>query len=148
MIENLASVSSGIILSVCAILGLVAKFFFDLNKNKSFENQFSAITVKVDALWEVYMMDAVREARVSRLTQSHSPDSPTEEFNNIFNGRLREIIIEDLKLMKYNTKYDQTDLIIFNIWEKHRDALGQFCESHDMKISSLLGAIKSLINEI
>lgn len=147
MIDDAALISQ-LSLSITAIIGLGVKIFVDSNKNKSNDKKQGALELKVEALWEIYMMDAVKEARSNKLTQHNSADIPTEEFYSIFNGDLRKNIENDCKLMKQSTPIDKTDEIVVNIWMKYKTELGQFSESHEMTLRSLFGSIRALINEL
>lgn len=103
-----------------------------------------AIELKVNTLWEVYAMDAMRMARRENLVNRQSKIYPTPKllaiFGDMFDGIQKEIQARRGKLNGYN--------LAAEIWNRHNSALLQrISEREDVSAAAIFGALIALCAE-
>lgn len=140
---------AGILVATISVIGLAFKIYIDGVRGKDRDRQqekdrahLSEISVKVNALWEIYGMDAIREARNIGLTQRNSPETTTEYFNSIFNGELKRNVEKFIKENQYRLP---KDAIPTECYITYRKEFGQFAQFNDLSLKAVFGALQTYI---
>lgn len=103
------------------------------------DNRFTEHAVKLDLLWDVYIRDAVRDAREIGLTRKNSPMQITERWDEIIPEELRKRIDRDIAywVAELRSPYDAS----IEVYRKHKEALGLIAEEEDIRNTAIIGTL-------
>ena len=110
--------------------------------NSKSDTRLAKLEVKVDTLWEVYAMDAMKAARTQGFIERKSPAKPTPKWNGVIGEKLGLIILQEIQERKkqHLNSYD----IAVEIYYKHKESLKIICQEKDVPISVIFGTILEL----
>ena len=103
--------------------------------------QLSVVKSRVDDLWSLYIMDAVKERLSSGLTQKNSPETATGLFSKAIPLDLTTSIVSDIKSTKKKSDIDLTA----ELWFKYKKDMISISEATGISPKALLGALHYLI---
>lgn len=102
-------------------------------------NKLTEHSVKLNLLWDVYIRDAVRDAREIGLTQKNSPMQITEKWDEIIPEDLRKELDRDIAYWtaRLRSPYDAS----IEVYRLHRDELVLIAEEQDIRNTAIIGAL-------
>ena len=95
---------------------------------------------KIDTLWDIYGVDAIREARMSGLTERHSRESPTRKWDESLPGALRDRIAAEIEQRRSLEHSDRCVQVMSVLIEDLKSA----ARETGLSLSSLFGVIQVL----
>lgn len=100
--------------------------------------------LKVSTLWEIYVEDAVRNAKRTGYVASQSRVSPTEKLEEVLDLELQEQIRADAaRLSEYiSSPYD----IAIEVWSMHKQEVVSGARKADIPVSAIWGSIVVIIS--
>jgi len=102
--------------------------------------------LKVTTLWEIYVEDAVRNAKKNGFVASQSRVAPTAKLAEVLDEDVQEQIrIDADKLSRYiSSPYD----IAIEIWSMHKKELVNGARKADMPVSAIWGSVVVIISNV
>ena len=129
--------SETLLIAVITFIGSVVVAY--ITARTEISNKLTEHGVKLDLLWDVYIRDAVKDARESGLAQRNSPLQITEMWNDIVPEELRKQIHRDIIywLARLKSPYDAS----IEVYRIHRDALVLISEKYDIRNTAIIGTL-------
>lgn len=129
--------SEGLLIAIIgAVVSIAAAY---ITARTEITRQLTEHAVKLDLLWDVYIRDAVKDARESGLAHKNSPVQITEQWNEMVPEELREQIRKDIIywLARLRSPYDAS----IAVYRQHKDALVLIAEEHDIRHTAIIGTL-------
>lgn len=132
------------IVIIQGVFGIIAAYITtQLTLKRSIGETLVVLKDRMDVLWDIYVKDALREARRASLVQENSPLTVTEEWHKLISPELREKIDKFIEWHKASTK----DAILREVIKEFLNDLYLVAIEKDVTISSLVGALSVYIGE-
>ena len=106
-----------------------------------FRERFARLEVKADALWDIYGLDAIREARMGGLTERRSNEVPSAKFLSMIPISVRHNIEYMISLR--HPQLSASDLTL-EVWVSFQESLTEVAEEHDVSIRGMYGAVSAM----
>ena len=125
LIGLIASISFGITGIVSAVIGLYVR------------SMVKPLETKINTLWDIYVVEAVKERRQQGLTQKNSPEELGPEWYKI---PLEKRFRLEARIRQFQEPLSAVD-IAFNVWRAERDTIKTIAEENGITEKGILGAL-------
>lgn len=112
---------------------------------RSLGETLAIIKDRMDVLWDIYVKDAVREARKASLVRENSPLSVTDEWEKTVPPDIRARLAEFIKKKKLEGKGNS--LVLRSVIKEFLGDLYTISVEKDISIPALLGTLVVYIGE-
>ena len=136
-VETVSFVTAAVAL-FATVLGVGWKAIAASKGLDEFRERFARLEVKANALWDIYGLDAIREARMGGLTARHSDEAPTEKFFSMVPSDVRGNI--EKMILTRHQHLAAGDLTL-EVWMTFKDCLAQVADDHDVSVRGMYGVV-------
>ena len=133
------------IVIIQGVFGIIAAYITtQLTLKRSIGETLVVLKDRMDVLWDIYVKDALREARKASLVRENSPLTVTEEWHKLIHPELQERFA---KFIDEKRQSGTKSLILREVIKEFLNDLYLVAIEKDVTISALIGSLSVYIGE-